>query len=233
MMSLREEYFLFVKGNTDSEWAFAVFLNELANLGCTPSQQNPGGFGHAMLRTAMMNTIFAINNWCKEAGEKEPSLLNFAVTDGEAVVASRYVSSATHEAASLFFRFGVLPTFVTRITDGSSGTSFHQYAPGHFRMERRDKGQDIVLVASEPLTFERADWVTVPSNCKAFIWLYADRSHFDDKWPDSIVASHCWFVFWCLSDTYYLDEHYIADPLHTRRNGFAESKGQSSVVAAC
>jgi glutamine amidotransferase len=32
-------------------------------------------------------------------------------------------------------------------------------------MERRDKGQDIVLVASEPLTFERADWVTVPSNC--------------------------------------------------------------------
>ena len=47
----------------------------------------------------------------------------------------------------------------------SSGTSFHQYAPGHFRMERRDKGQDIVLVASEPLTFERADWVTVPSNC--------------------------------------------------------------------
>jgi len=31
-------------------------------------------------------------------------------------------------------------------------------------MERRDKGQDIVLVASEPLTFERADWVTVPTN---------------------------------------------------------------------
>lgn len=51
------------------------------------------------------------------------------------------------------------------MVDGSSGTSFHQYAPGHFRMERRDKGQDIVLVASEPLTFERADWVTVPSNC--------------------------------------------------------------------
>ena len=32
-------------------------------------------------------------------------------------------------------------------------------------MERQDKGQDIVLVASEPLTFERADWVTVPTNC--------------------------------------------------------------------
>ena len=104
MMSLREEYFLFVQGNTDSEWAFAVFLNELANLGCHPSDQKPGGFGHANLRRAMMSTISSINAWCKEIGEQEPSLLNFAVTDGEAVVASRYVSSATEEAASLFFR---------------------------------------------------------------------------------------------------------------------------------
>ena len=106
MMSLREEYFLFVKGSTDSEWAFAVFLNELANLGCNPSEQKPGGFGHEKLREAMMHTIFTINKWCKETpGDQEPSLLNFAVTDGEAVVASRYVSSSTEEAASLFFRF--------------------------------------------------------------------------------------------------------------------------------
>lgn len=105
MMSIREEFFSTVQGSTDSEWAFAIFLNELANLGCTPSEQKVGGFGHAKLRTAMMNTIFAINKLCKESGEQEPSLLNFAVTDGEAVVASRYVSSSTEEAASLFFRY--------------------------------------------------------------------------------------------------------------------------------
>ena len=104
-MSLREEYFLLVQGNTDSEWAFAVFLNELANLGCEPSQKKDGGFGHAKLRTAMMNTISQINKWCQEVDEKEPSLLNFAVTDGEAVIASRYVSSSTEEPASLFFRY--------------------------------------------------------------------------------------------------------------------------------
>lgn len=161
MMSLREEYFLYVQGNTDSEWAFAVFLNELANLGCNPAEQKRGGFGHAKLRQAMMNTIFVINRWTKEVSEQDPSLLNFAVTDGEAVVASRYVSSKTEEAASLFFRLGIIGFLLIY----SSGTSFHQYAPGHFRMERRDKGQDIVLVASEPLTFERADWVTVPTNC--------------------------------------------------------------------
>jgi glutamine amidotransferase len=105
MMSLRDEYFLNVQGNTDSEWAFAVFLNELANLGCNPSDQKPGGFGHAVLRQAMTNTISNINKWCKEVGEQEPSLLNFALTDGEAVIATRYVSSPTEEPASLFFRY--------------------------------------------------------------------------------------------------------------------------------
>ena len=47
-------------------------------------------------------------------------------------------------------------------------------------MERRDKGQDIVLVASEPLTFERADWVTVPSNCSPQFFAAADGSDVDD-----------------------------------------------------
>jgi glutamine amidotransferase len=105
--SLREEYFLFIQGGTDSEWAFAVFLNELENLGVDPSEHKKAGFGHATLRTAMMNTIASINGWCKEVGVayREPSLLNFAVTDGHAVVASRYVSSRTEEAASLFFRY--------------------------------------------------------------------------------------------------------------------------------
>ena len=105
MMSLREEYFLSVQGSTDSEGAFAVYLNELANLGCVPSEQKLGGFGHAVLRTALMNTIFTINKLCKEEKqEEEPNIFNFAVTDGEAVVACRYISSRTEEAASLFFR---------------------------------------------------------------------------------------------------------------------------------
>jgi glutamine amidotransferase len=114
--SLRDEYFIFVQGNTDSEWAFAVFLNELANLGVNPAEQKKGGFGHAILRQAMMNTIAAINGWCEEVNEKEPSLLNFAATDGEAVVCSRYVSSSTEQAASLFFRY--LPYGFIRLVPG-------------------------------------------------------------------------------------------------------------------
>ena len=107
MNSIREKYFLFVQGGTDSEWAFAVFLNELANMGIDPAKHETSGFGHATLRAAMKNTIASINEFCKEIGDTEPSLLNFAVTDGHAVVASRYVSSRTEEAASLFFRYNL------------------------------------------------------------------------------------------------------------------------------
>jgi glutamine amidotransferase len=63
-------------------------------------------FAHAHLREAMLETIAQLNAWAKEAGVTEPSLLNFAVTDGQSVVATRYVSSTTDEAASLYFSTG-------------------------------------------------------------------------------------------------------------------------------
>ena len=139
-----------VQGNTDSEWAFALFLDSLENLGCDPDNESYAinGFGHANLRNAMLQTIKRINAFVDAAapslgGETtdKRSLLNFAVADGHSVVCTRYVSSVTDEAASLYF---------------SSGTSWKEgKAGGGFRMERRDRGRDIVLVASEPLTFER------------------------------------------------------------------------------
>ncbi|CAB4433339.1 unnamed protein product [Rhizophagus irregularis] len=140
--SLRDEIFLFVQGNTDSEWAFALFLNQLRD----PQAER---FDHETLKKAMLKTIEQLNIWAEEAGITEPSLLNFAVTDGCSVVCTRYINSKTEEAASLYF---------------SSGTNFKEYKPGHYRMIKADKREDIVLVASEPLTFEKADWLIIPTN---------------------------------------------------------------------
>ncbi|KAI8138952.1 nucleophile aminohydrolase [Fennellomyces sp. T-0311] len=140
--SLPEELFLFVQGSTDSEWAFALFLSFLAN----PKADT---FDHQELKSAMLKTIAQLNEWADEAGITEPSLLNFAVTDGASVVCVRYISSKTEEAASLYF---------------SSGTRFECYRPGHYRMVKADRREDMVVVASEPLTFEEADWLTIPTN---------------------------------------------------------------------
>ncbi|RPA79181.1 YNL191Wp-like protein [Ascobolus immersus RN42] len=185
--NIRDEYFLNIEGSTDSEYAFAIFLDSLETLGVDPKQSKPDGFGHAILRKAMLKTIERLNTWLTEAGTVEPSLLNFGATDGHSVVCTRYVSSKTDEAASLFF---------------SSGTKFHEYKPGGFyRMERRDRGQDLVMVASEPLTFERGDWVTVPTNSILSI-------------NKQTVLIHP-----------IKDQYYNTNPSYSRSSAFAASRG--------
>ncbi len=184
---IREEYFLMVQGGTDSEWVFALFLNCLEDLGCNPADPK-GKYSHKNLRQALLSTIEKIKDWTKEVNgpDGEPSLLNIAITDGSSVVVSRYVTSRTEEAASLHF---------------SSGTRFFEYSAGQYRMERRDRGQNIIMVASEPLTFERSDWITIPTNTILSI-------------NGQTVLLHP-----------ILDEYHQLDPSYTRSSGFAESKG--------
>ncbi|SNX83637.1 related to DUG3 - probable glutamine amidotransferase [Melanopsichium pennsylvanicum] len=141
--SLNQDLFLFPQGHTDSEFAFAVFLSHLEN----PLQTQE--FGYKQLRKAMLDTINDFNNWSRQAGIVEPSLMNFCVTDGQSIICTRYVSSKTDQAASLYF---------------SSGTSFYEHTQGTYRMVKTDKREKIIVVASEPLTFEKADWMEIPTN---------------------------------------------------------------------
>ncbi|KZW01993.1 N-terminal nucleophile aminohydrolase [Exidia glandulosa HHB12029] len=140
---LPDDIFAVVQGNTDSEWSFALFLSLLPDA-------NARQFSPTVLRETMFATIAALNELARDAGITEPSLMNFCVTDGESVVATRYISSKHDEAASLYF---------------SSGTSFQEYAPGgHYKMSKLDKRENIILIASEPLTFEKADWMEIKTN---------------------------------------------------------------------
>lgn len=132
-----------VQGNTDSEWAFALFLSKLPDC-------NARSFTSETLRQAMAETIATLNDYAEEFDITEPSLMNFCVTDGESVVVTRYISSKKDEAASLWF---------------SSGTEFSEYAEGgHYKMSKADKRENIIMIASEPLTFERADWMEIKTN---------------------------------------------------------------------
>lgn len=149
---LADKWYLGVVGGTDSEWAFALFLDTLERMGHDPSSQPEDGFGPTVLRKAMLKTIAQINEMIDNIPESvihaenvdTRSLLNFAVSDGHSVICTRYISSASDEAASLYY---------------SSGTLWETRAPTpdsrDYQMERSDKGADVVLVASEPLSFER------------------------------------------------------------------------------
>ncbi|KAJ2477696.1 glutamine amidotransferase subunit [Coemansia sp. RSA 2320] len=149
--SLSEEIYLSIQGTTDSEHAFALFLNKL-------KQSASGGkalrdrteFSFQELRIAMLATIAQINEWLDDAGVTDTSLMNFAVTDGQSVVCTRYITSSEKEGASLFY---------------SSGSEFRSDAEsGQYRMIKANKREDVVVVASEPLTFERTDWMVIPTN---------------------------------------------------------------------
>lgn len=140
---LPEELFLYPSGYTDSEWAFMVFLSKLKD-------PHARSFTHTELRNAMMETIKHINKLSKAAGVTSPHLLNYVVTDGKSIIATRYISSRVQEASSLFF---------------SSGTEFKEYKEGGiYRMIKADKRENVIMIASEPLTFERSEWMEVKTN---------------------------------------------------------------------
>lgn len=212
--SIGDQWFLGVQGNTDSEWAFALFLDSMEREGFDPnSDKRDGGFGHTNLRRAMLKTIQRINQFISDIPDEyrskadldTRSLLNFAVTDGHSVVCTRYVSSETDEAASLYF---------------SSGTSWKEgESKGDYKMERRDKGADIVLVASEPLTFERGRSSDLPLFRKELL------TNISDNWVTVPTNSTLTIHKQTVMIHPIIDEYYHPNPSYSRSSGFAVSKG--------
>src|ERR1700761_2463821 len=210
---------MFVQGGTDSEWAFALSLDSMDRMGDNPSQeQGKEGYGHTVLRKAILETIKRINQLIAEIPEDSReedtrSLLNFAVTDGHSVVCTRYVSSKMDEAASLFF---------------SSGTNWREYGKGKdgrndYKMERRDKGADIVLVASEPLTFERGTFnhISLRQLC------FSSLTNLSDNWVTVPTNSTLTIHKQTVMIHPIIDEFYNENPSHTRSSQFAQTKGQT------
>ncbi|KAJ5226210.1 glutamine amidotransferase type 2 [Penicillium chermesinum] len=198
--SLADKWFLGVKGGTDSEWAFALFLDLLEKEGADPSADpGPEGFGQALLRRVMMKTIAKINEFIREipqrynvTGVETRSLLNFAVTDGHTVVCTRYISSKTDEPASLYFSSG---------TKWKEGTT-----KGHFKMERHDKGR-ILCWSRVNLSPSRDvnNWVSVPTN--------------------SVVTIHKQTVL-----LHPIVDEFYSENLHDRSSYYAVSKGLVSTA---
>lgn len=194
---IKNDYFMSVQGSTDSEMSFALFLDCLDRLGCD-TKSPKGKFPPELLQKAMQQTIQLLAQWTaaveQELGTRaEPNLLNFAVSDGETVVVCRYVSSKTDEAASLYY---------------STGTRFYEYAPGQYRMERKGRLNQVTMIASEPLTFERNDWIAIPTNSILTI-------------RGQTVLLHP-----------ILDEYYEANPVKARSTLLTEKKGLLSPMVS-
>ncbi len=136
--ALRDDFYNAINGTTDSEHAFCLFLNQLAQRRETYTAEELG--------QAMLTTIKLIDQWTKEAGSKIPSHLNFAVTDGEQIVTTRY-TNGNDLPESLYY------------TTGAKFEVNHHEA----RILPTSNHPQAVIIASEPLT-DRENWTAVPHN---------------------------------------------------------------------
>jgi predicted glutamine amidotransferase len=92
--SLPDEIYQSINGTTDSEHAFAVFLNLLDERTKEPDA--------AALADGLVKTIWQLEAWAADGGIKKPSIYNFAVTDGRNIATIRYVSDSQTEPISLY-----------------------------------------------------------------------------------------------------------------------------------
>lgn len=145
LFSLPQECFEMVGGTTDSEHAFALFMSKL--LALNPSAQ--ATCDTETMAQAMEDAIGQICEWQEEAGIAGTSLLNFCVTNGESVVASRFCPNEDHQCASLYL---------------ASGTDFTCDETGHATLVQESRMENLVMIASEPITHDSHDWLEAPRN---------------------------------------------------------------------
>ena len=135
---LSSEAFHAVRGSTDSEHIFALFLDALEAVPRAVDRTE-------QLATAVEHTIARVEALGREAGIDEPSFLNIAVSDGERAVVTRYAT-------------GNAPAHTLHVNTGSL------YTCGEGLCRLRDDGPDpsAVVVASEPLDDDDR-WRSVPA----------------------------------------------------------------------
>lgn len=138
--SIRDDIYNTINGTTDSEHAFALFLNFLPPAFESVTTQ--------MLADAMEKTIAQLNSWSEEAGITERSNFNFAVTDGKRTVVTRYAVRSKTPPESLY-------------TIQGSHLKWESDMP---RMGKATQSKESVIIASEPLTKDISNWKEVPSN---------------------------------------------------------------------
>ncbi|KAK9815459.1 hypothetical protein WJX72_003974 [[Myrmecia] bisecta] len=151
--------------HSDSSVCFALFLHHLPDM-CKP--QPP-----YMLLRAMEEVVKTITAVQKAAGIIETSLLNFVMSDGATMIATRFAWPEMETPASLYYAEG---SSFQRVDESnpadlaSAGSNARSAASssisgeGEYCLTYREVGTRVVIVASEPITRSAADWVAVPHN---------------------------------------------------------------------
>ncbi|KTD66883.1 MULTISPECIES: class II glutamine amidotransferase [Legionella] len=135
---LGDEIYNWIRGETDSEHIFALFL-ELSKAKDLNKLSD--------VAQILLDTFKTIQNLINQFGTQGPSYYNICLTDGKRIVASRYCTEKVTEPESLHY------------LEGKYFWSEQEYLE-KFKSKQRPS----VLIASERLTHFSHQWQTVPAN---------------------------------------------------------------------
>ncbi len=87
-----------IKGGTDSEHFFGLFLSHYLN--------RPGAGGHEEIIRAVVQALSELNDMFQQANVAEPLFLNVAITNGQCIVALRHAADTDDPPPTLYYAMG-------------------------------------------------------------------------------------------------------------------------------
>lgn len=147
---LSDEQYLWVKGQTDSEHLFALFLESLRKKG--------DSFTADDVADSFQDMINQLKELMIKYGIEDEAYLNMVFIDGERMVGLRYVSDPTIDPLSLYYSEG----------------SKYICEDGMCHMVPSSGEDRSVMIVSEKLTSIAEDWRPIPKN--HMILVYKDLS---------------------------------------------------------
>ena len=163
-----------IRGNTDSEWMYAVFLSQFSD---PAAPQDP-----PQILLAVEAMLRIVRDVRRAYGIKLCSPTNLFISDGEHLVAVRYtfdfgcydpadantIRQSTHAFLSLWYTTG-------------RDYGLHD---GEWKMVGGHQLADSVLIASEPLTRDTSTWLEVPEYSACTVVQHHGRQRLQVKYLD-------------------------------------------------
>ncbi len=149
---VKREYLPLIRGSTDSEWIYALFVSQIADARDFADE--------ASIFDAIERTLDIIRQARAQLGIDVSSSVNLFITNGSQLAAVRYCFDfgryRTEDAAKLHeANLSFLSLWYTL------GRDYAQHA-GEWKMSGGAEHAESIIVASEPLTKDTSSWVELP-----------------------------------------------------------------------
>lgn len=136
---LSDEFYNWIKGQTDSEHIFALLLHYLYKESSVVTPE--------AVTSAFEKTFQHLAKLMKDYGIHEAAYLNMVITNGLFVVGTRYISDPKENALTLYH----------------SEAGHYSIENGVGQLAKTGNGEKAILVVSEKLSDDK-DWTLIPAN---------------------------------------------------------------------